>query len=72
MRQQRDGRPQTHRGRLSKSSDRQQPAIAIANSTGVEQFFRSTDSAINIKAIAAKTPSGYAEKVLRDAVADPR
>ena len=35
-------------------------SIAIANSKGVKQFFRSTDSAINIKAMGEDS-SGYAE-----------
>lgn len=34
--------------------------IAVANSLGVKRFFQSTDSAINIKAIASDS-SGYAE-----------
>ncbi|HLJ82578.1 MAG TPA: TldD/PmbA family protein [Candidatus Eremiobacteraceae bacterium] len=35
-------------------------SVAIANSKGIRQFFRSTDSAINIKAMSADS-SGYAE-----------
>jgi predicted Zn-dependent protease len=46
----------TAAGYVSTSSS----SIAIANSKGVRQFFRSTDSAINIKAMGDDS-SGYAE-----------